>query len=72
MDEIIRFVQRLVEKGYAYEVDGDVYFSTRSFEGYGKLSKQNIEDLESGARIEVGEKKGSSRLCAVESEKERG
>jgi cysteinyl-tRNA synthetase len=57
MDEIIRFVQRLVEKGYAYEVDGDVYFSTRSFEGYGKLSKQNIEDLESGARIEVGEKK---------------
>ncbi|MDD4564958.1 MAG: cysteine--tRNA ligase [Eubacteriales bacterium] len=57
MDEIIAFVQRLIEKGHAYEADGDVYFSTRSFEGYGKLSKQNIEDLESGARIEVGEKK---------------
>lgn len=57
MDEIIDFVQDLIDKGYAYAVDGDVYFSTRSFENYGKLSKQNIEDLEAGARIEVGEKK---------------
>lgn len=57
MDEIILFVQKLMDKGHAYESEGDVYFSTRSFAGYGKLSKQNIEDLESGARIEVGEKK---------------
>ncbi len=57
MNEIISFVQGLVSKGYAYEIDGDVYYSTRKFEEYGKLSKQNIEDLESGARIEVGEKK---------------
>lgn len=57
MDEIIAFVQGLIEKGYAYEVDGDVYYSTRKFADYGKLSKQNIEDLESGARIEIGEKK---------------
>jgi len=57
MNEIIAFVQGLIDKGYAYEVDGDVYYSTRKFEDYGKLSKQNIEDLESGARIEVGEKK---------------
>ncbi len=57
MDEIISFVKGLVEKGYAYEVDGDVYYSTRKFDEYGKLSKQNIEDLESGARIEIGEKK---------------
>jgi cysteinyl-tRNA synthetase len=57
MNEIMSFVQGLIDKGYAYEVDGDVYFSTRKFKGYGKLSKQNIEDLESGARIEVGEKK---------------
>ncbi|HOA42240.1 MAG: cysteine--tRNA ligase [Anaerovoracaceae bacterium] len=57
MDEIIQFIKRLIEKGHAYEVDGDVYFSTRSFNNYGKLSRQNIEDLESGARIEVGEKK---------------
>lgn len=53
--EIIEFVQTLIDKGYAYEVNGDVYFSTRKFKEYGKLSKQNIEDLESGARIAVGE-----------------
>lgn len=57
MKEIIDFVQDLINKGYAYEVDGDVYYSTRNFKEYGKLSKQNIEDLESGARIEIGEKK---------------
>lgn len=57
MKEIIAFVQGLIDKGYAYEADGDVYYSTRKFADYGKLSKQNIEDLEAGARIEVGEKK---------------
>jgi cysteinyl-tRNA synthetase len=57
MEDIIAFVKDLVDKGYAYEVDGDVYFSARKFEGYGKLSGQNIDDLESGARIMVGEKK---------------
>lgn len=57
MGEIISFVEKLIKKGYAYEVEGDVYFSTRNFPDYGKLSKQNIEDLESGARIEVDEKK---------------
>lgn len=55
MNEIIDFVKTLEDKGYAYEVNGDVYFSARKFAGYGKLSKQNIDDLESGARIEVGE-----------------
>jgi len=57
MNEIIAFVQDLIDKGYAYEVDGDVYYSTRKFKTYGKLSGQNIEDLEAGARIEVGDKK---------------
>lgn len=57
MNEIIAFVQKLIDKGYAYESDGDVYYSTKKFEGYGKLSGQNIEELEVGARIEVGEKK---------------
>ncbi|MDR3225860.1 MAG: cysteine--tRNA ligase [Clostridiales Family XIII bacterium] len=57
MDEIIAFVQTLIDKGYAYEVDGDVYFSTRAFETYGKLSGQHIDDLESGARIGVDERK---------------
>lgn len=55
--EIIKFVKGLVDKGYAYEVDGDVYFSTKKFQGYGKLSGQNIEDLQSGARISVDERK---------------
>ena len=55
--EIIKFVKGLIDKGYAYEVDGDVYFSTKKFQGYGKLSGQNIEDLQSGARISVDERK---------------
>ena len=57
MKEIIEFVEGLVSKGYAYETDGDVYYRTGKFSGYGKLSKQNIEELELGARIEVDEKK---------------
>lgn len=57
IDEIENFVDTLVGKGFAYEADGDVYFSTRKFPEYGKLSGQNIEDLEAGARIAVGEVK---------------
>lgn len=55
--DIIQFVEDLIEKGYAYEVDGDVYYRTRKFDGYGKLSGKNIEDLISGARIAVDEQK---------------
>ena len=55
--DIIEFIETLIEKGFAYEADGDVYFSTRKFDGYGKLSGQNIDDLEAGARIAVGEVK---------------
>ncbi|WP_430789317.1 cysteine--tRNA ligase [Virgibacillus flavescens] len=57
MDDIITFVKTLIEKGFAYEVDGDVYFKPRSFDGYGKLSHQSIDELRSGARIQIGEKK---------------
>ncbi|EID42467.1 cysteine--tRNA ligase [Parageobacillus thermoglucosidasius] len=57
MDTIIEFIQALVEKGYAYEVDGDVYYCTRKFAEYGKLSHQSIDELKAGARIEIGEKK---------------
>lgn len=57
MDDIIKFVQDLIDLGYAYESDGDVYYRARKFEGYGKLSGKNIDDLISGARIAVGEKK---------------
>ena len=57
INEIIDFIKELEEKGYAYEVNGEVYFDTQKFEGYGKLSKQNQEDLEAGARIEVNSQK---------------
>ncbi len=57
IDEIIAIIKSLEEKGYAYAVDGDVYFRTLKFKEYGKLSHQPIEDLQSGARIAVGEKK---------------
>ncbi len=57
MGEIVALVQKLVESGHAYEMDGDVYFDTKSFPGYGKLSGQNLDDLELGARIGVNENK---------------
>jgi len=57
MPEIIAFVQGLIDKGMAYEVDGDVYYSTRKFPKYGLLSGNFIENLEVGARIPEGEKK---------------
>lgn len=57
IDDIIAFVKTLIDKGYAYEIDGDVYYSTRKFDEYGKLSNQDIEELEAGARINIEEKK---------------
>lgn len=57
IDEIINIIKTLEEKGYAYAVDGDVYFRTLKFKEYGKLRHQPIEDLQSGARIAIGEKK---------------
>lgn len=57
IDEIIDIISTLVEKGYAYAVNGDVYFRTLKFKEYGKLSHQPIDDLKSGARIAVGEQK---------------
>ncbi len=57
LGEMIAIVKDLIAKGYAYEADGDVYFRVKKFGGYGKLSGQPIDQLESGARIEVGEHK---------------
>ncbi len=57
INDMIEFVKVLIDKGYAYEVDGDVYFEVQKFKDYGKLSKKNIDDLMAGARIEVSEKK---------------
>ena len=55
--EIIGMIRKLEAKGLAYEVDGDVYYDTHAFPGYGKLSGQNLDDREMGARIEVDEDK---------------
>ena len=57
IDEIINIISTLIEKGYAYEADGDIYFSPKKFKEYGKLSHQPLEELEAGARIMVGEVK---------------
>ncbi len=59
MDEIIAFIDELVDKGYAYEKDGDVYFRTSSIKDYGSLSNQNLDDLKVGARIEENDGKES-------------
>jgi len=57
IEDIIEFISVLIDKGYAYESQGDVYYRTRKFEGYGKLSHQSIDELKVGARIDTGEKK---------------
>lgn len=57
IDGMIDMIGTLIHKGHAYEKNGTVYFRTRSFADYGKLSKRNIDDLESGARIAVNEEK---------------
>ncbi len=55
--EMIRLIATLIEKGYAYQRNGDVFFSVEKFKGYGKLSGRNLEDLQAGARVEIDEKK---------------
>ncbi len=55
--EIIQWTQGLIEKGYAYEVNGNVYFSVEKFPDYGKLSRRKIDDLVAGARVDIREEK---------------
>lgn len=55
--EIITFIEGLIKKGYAYQVEGDVYYRVMKFPSYGKLSKRNTDDLLVGARVEVNDKK---------------
>ncbi|KKX54615.1 cysteine--tRNA ligase [Brevibacillus borstelensis] len=55
--EIIQFIEGLIEKGYAYDSEGDVYFRTGRFTEYGKLSHQPLDELQAGARVEINEKK---------------
>ena len=57
IDKIVEIIQALIDKGYAYAVDGDVYFRVRRDDDYGKLSHRSIDDLLSGARVEIDERK---------------
>lgn len=72
IDAIIDTVETLVEKGYAYESNGDVYFETKKFADYGKLSKQPLEDLEAGARIDVTDVKRNPTDFALWKAKKEG
>lgn len=65
MDDIIRMVETLIEKGHAYVLDHDVYYDISTFEGYGKLSGRNVEDMLAGARVEVNEGKRNPGDFAV-------
>ncbi|MDK2804373.1 MAG: cysteinyl-tRNA synthetase [Peptostreptococcaceae bacterium] len=57
IENIITFIEDLISKGFAYELNGDVYFNSQAFKEYGKLSKQNLEELNLGARIDVNDEK---------------
>lgn len=72
IDAIIDIVKKLVDNGYAYVVDGNVYFSTKKFKEYGKLSGQPLEDLEAGARIDVNEHKQDPMDFALWKAKKEG
>jgi cysteinyl-tRNA synthetase len=63
--EMIALVQRLIASGYAYVVDGDVYFAVRSFPAYGKLSGKNLDELQAGARVEIDDRKRDPRDFAL-------
>ncbi len=70
--QIIKMCETLIEKGYAYEKNGDVYFETKKFKPYGKLSHQPLEDLEAGARINVNEDKKDPMDFAIWKAKKEG
>ncbi len=72
MDEIIEFIDKLVKKGNAYVVDGDVYFSVESDPYYGELSHQRIEDLNAGARVETNDMKKNPLDFALWKKTEKG
>ncbi len=55
VEKIISFIQKLVDNGYAYQAEGDVYYRTRKFADYGKLSGQSLDDLIAGARVDVND-----------------
>lgn len=72
MDEIIEFIDKLVKGGHAYQKDGDVYFSVESDEKYGELSHQKLDDLNAGARVEVGDVKNNPLDFALWKKTDKG
>lgn len=72
MNEIIALVKKLVDSGHAYEIDGDVYFDTTTFPEYGRLTGQNLEDLQLGASVDVDERKRHPADFAVWKAKKEG
>src|SRR5215471_7802082 len=70
--EIVSLIERLEEKGLAYRVDGDVFYPVERFKGYGKLSRKKIDELESGARVEVDERKKSPWILRCGNRASRG
>ena len=72
VEDMINFISGLIEKGYAYEVEGDVYFRTKKFETYGRLLGQNLDDLQAGARINIDERKEDSMDFALWKSKKPG
>ncbi|MBR5341777.1 MAG: cysteine--tRNA ligase [Erysipelotrichaceae bacterium] len=72
MDEIIEFIDKLVQKGNAYVVDGDVYFSVESDPKYGELSHQKLEDLNAGARVEANDMKKNPQDFALWKKTDKG
>lgn len=65
IEDIVNMIKTLVEKGYAYPMEGDVYFSVEKFAGYGKLSGRKLEDMQAGARVEVDERKQNAMDFAL-------
>ena len=72
MSEVIEIIQKLIDNGFAYEKDGDVYFEVKKYKDYGKLSNQKIEELELGARIDVSEIKKNPVDFALWKKKKNG
>lgn len=72
IDDIIEMVRTLVEKGFGYEVDGDVYFDVSKFKDYGRLSRQSVDGIKAGARVEVDERKRSPADFALWKKAKKG
>ena len=72
MPEIIELIQSLIDQGYAYNIDGNVYFKVKQCDEYGKLSKQSLEDLISGARVDVSDEKEDAIDFALWKKKKEG